>query len=102
MQTGYCHILVSLNQAERLKMADFMVYSAFTTVARRLDTTWSWTENQPYEPEVGNVPTTNNFIHVDVGKVLFHLPGLRRDVSVTVRSCRSGALTSSACPSAVE
>ena len=38
------------------------IYSALTTVARRPDTTWSWTENWPYEPEVGNTPTTNTFI----------------------------------------
>ncbi|EIF29020.1 hypothetical protein BCh11DRAFT_04450 [Burkholderia sp. Ch1-1] len=29
--------------------ADFLVYSALTTVARRPGVTWSWTENWPYE-----------------------------------------------------
>jgi nitric oxide reductase subunit B len=52
----------SLNQAEALQTADFLIYSALTTVARRPDTTWSWTENWPYEPEVGNTPTTNTFV----------------------------------------
>src|SRR6185312_1518442 len=52
----------SLNEAERLQTADFMVYSALTTVARRPGVTWSWTENWPYQPEVGNVPTSNTFI----------------------------------------
>ncbi len=41
--------------------ADFLVYSALTTVARRPGTTWSWTENWPAEPLVGNTPTTNTF-----------------------------------------
>ena len=41
--------------------ADFLVFSALTTVARRPGVTWSWTENWPYEPLVGNTPTTNTF-----------------------------------------
>ena len=41
--------------------ADFLVFSALTTVARRPDVNWSWTENWPYEPLVGNTPTTNTF-----------------------------------------
>ncbi|HVV95444.1 MAG TPA: cbb3-type cytochrome c oxidase subunit I, partial [Hyphomicrobiales bacterium] len=52
----------SLNPTERLQTADFLIYSALTTVARRPGTTWSWTENWPYQPEVGNVPTSNTFI----------------------------------------
>jgi nitric oxide reductase subunit B len=52
----------SLNEAERSQTADFIIYSALTTVARRPGTTWSWTENWPYEPEVGNTPTTNTFV----------------------------------------
>src|SRR6516165_2444979 len=42
--------------------ADFIIYSALTTVARRPGTTWSWTQNWPFEPLVGNTPTTNTFI----------------------------------------
>ncbi|HEX5321912.1 MAG TPA: cbb3-type cytochrome c oxidase subunit I [Stellaceae bacterium] len=52
----------SLDETAALHTADFLIYSALTTVARRPDTSWSWTENWPYEPEVGNTPTTNTFI----------------------------------------
>ncbi len=52
----------SLDQAEALHTADFLIYSALTTVARRPGVSWSWTENWPYEPEVGNTPTTNTFM----------------------------------------
>lgn len=41
--------------------AEFIVYSALTTVARRPGHEWSWTENWPYEPLVGNTPTSNTF-----------------------------------------
>ena len=41
--------------------ADFLVFSSLTTVARRPGVTWSWTENWPFEPLVGNTPTTNTF-----------------------------------------
>ena len=52
----------SLDETEAVHTAEFLIYSALTTVARRPDTTWSWTENWPYEPEVGNTPTTNTFM----------------------------------------
>ncbi|HET8534612.1 MAG TPA: hypothetical protein VFL74_03585, partial [Sphingomicrobium sp.] len=52
----------SLNPELRLKTADFIIYSAITTVARRPGhPETSWTENWPYEPSVGNTPTTNTF-----------------------------------------
>jgi nitric oxide reductase subunit B len=51
----------SLTPAAAVKTADFLVFSALTTVARRPGQTWSWTENWPYEPLVGNTPTTNTF-----------------------------------------
>jgi nitric oxide reductase subunit B len=52
----------SLDPELRVKTADFIIYSAITTVARRPDQpNTSWTENWPYEPSVGNVPTTNTF-----------------------------------------
>jgi nitric oxide reductase subunit B len=41
--------------------ADFILYAALTTVARRPGGVSSWTENWPYEPLVGNTPTTNTF-----------------------------------------
>lgn len=52
----------SLGRDDMVRTADFLIYSALTTVARRPDVSWSWTENWPYEPEVGNTPTTNTFI----------------------------------------
>lgn len=51
----------SLSKTDALHTADFLIYSALTTVARRPDVNWSWTENWPYEPLVGNTPTTNTF-----------------------------------------
>jgi nitric oxide reductase subunit B len=51
----------SLNAGDARATADFVIFSALTTVARRPGTTWSWTENWPYEPLVGNTPTTNTF-----------------------------------------
>ena len=52
----------SLTADEALHTADFLIYCALTTVARRPNVEWSWTENWPYEPEVGNTPTTNTFV----------------------------------------
>jgi nitric oxide reductase subunit B len=52
----------SLDTESAAHTADFLIYSALTTVARRPNVTWSWTENWPYEPEVGNTPTTNTFV----------------------------------------
>ena len=40
----------SLNPQLARQTADFLVFSALTTVARRPGVTWSWTENWPYEP----------------------------------------------------
>lgn len=51
----------SLNPRETASTADFLIYSALTTVARRPGLTWSWTNNWPYEPEVGNTPTAGTF-----------------------------------------
>jgi nitric oxide reductase subunit B len=52
----------SLDPKLRLQTADFIIYSAITTVARRPDhPNTSWTENWPFEPSVGNTPTTNTF-----------------------------------------
>jgi nitric oxide reductase subunit B len=42
--------------------AQFLIYSALTTVARRPGSTASWTQNWPYEPLVGNTPTTSTFV----------------------------------------
>jgi nitric oxide reductase subunit B len=52
----------SLDPAQRVQTADFIIYSAITTVARRPgQPSTSWTENWPFEPSVGNTPTTNTF-----------------------------------------
>ena len=51
----------SLTAEQATQTADFIIYSALTTVARRADGKGSWTENWPYEPLVGNTPTTNTF-----------------------------------------
>ena len=51
----------SLSESDAMHTADFLIYSALTTVARRPGQSWSWTENWPYEPLVGNTPTTNTF-----------------------------------------
>jgi nitric oxide reductase subunit B len=51
----------SLTGDDALRTADFLIYSALTTVARRPGQQVSWTENWPYEPLVGNTPTTNTF-----------------------------------------
>ena len=52
---------LSLTGQDALHTADFLIYCALTTVARRPGQDWSWTENWPYEPLVGNTPTTNTF-----------------------------------------
>jgi nitric oxide reductase subunit B len=52
----------ALDPVLRKQTADFIIYSAITTVARRPDKpNTSWTENWPFEPSVGNTPTTNTF-----------------------------------------
>jgi nitric oxide reductase subunit B len=51
----------SLDAQNARQTADFLIYSSLTTVARRPGTTASWTQNWPYEPSVGNTPTTSTF-----------------------------------------
>ena len=52
----------SLDPAAAAQTADFLIYSSITTVARRPGGMASWTQNWPYEPLVGNRPTTATFI----------------------------------------
>jgi nitric oxide reductase subunit B len=52
----------SLDEGERLQTAGFIIYSALTTVARRPGSEQSWTQNWPYQPEVGNTPTASTFM----------------------------------------
>ena len=51
----------SLDERSAAQTADFLIYSSLTTVAQRPGTTVSWTQNWPFEPEVGNAPTTSTF-----------------------------------------
>jgi len=51
----------SLDQQSAEQTADFLIYSSLTTVARRPGTDASWTQNWPFEPMVGNTPTTSTF-----------------------------------------
>lgn len=52
----------SLDPSDAAKTADFILYSALTTVARRPGSAASWTQNWPYEPLVGNRPTPATFV----------------------------------------
>jgi nitric oxide reductase subunit B len=52
----------SLDQRSAEQTADFLIYSSLTTVARRPGTDVSWTQNWPFEPLVGNTPTTSTFL----------------------------------------
>ncbi|MBS0271420.1 MAG: cbb3-type cytochrome c oxidase subunit I [Proteobacteria bacterium] len=52
----------SLSSVEALQTADFLIYSAITTVANRPGENYSWTNNWPFEPSLGNTPTTSVFI----------------------------------------
>ena len=52
----------SLNPTSAAQTADFLIYSSLTTVARRPGGIASWTQNWPYEPLVGNTPTSSTFI----------------------------------------
>jgi nitric oxide reductase subunit B len=51
----------SLNPVSALQVADFLIYSSLTTVANRPGENYSYTNNWPYQPTVGNVPTTATF-----------------------------------------
>jgi nitric oxide reductase subunit B len=51
----------SLDPQSAAQTADFLIYSSITTVARRPGGVASWTQNWPYEPLVGNTPTTSTF-----------------------------------------
>ena len=51
----------SLDAQRAAQTADFLIYSSLTTVARRPGTNVSWTQNWPFEPLVGNTPTTSTF-----------------------------------------
>ena len=52
----------SLDSQTARQTADFLIYSSLTTVAYRPGSKVSWTQNWPYEPIVGNAPTSATFI----------------------------------------
>jgi nitric oxide reductase subunit B len=52
----------SLDPVAAQATADFLIYSSLTTIARRPGTDVSWTQNWPYEPSVGNAPTSATFL----------------------------------------
>ena len=52
----------SLHGQLAFQTADFIIFSALTTIARRPGSDVSWTQNWPYEPLVGNGPTASTFI----------------------------------------
>ncbi|MDE2580850.1 MAG: cbb3-type cytochrome c oxidase subunit I [Rhodospirillales bacterium] len=60
LKTGWTRAY-SLTPESAAATADFLIYSSLTTVARRPGTTVSYTSNWPYEPLVGNAPTTATF-----------------------------------------
>lgn len=51
----------SLNQQTAIQVADFLIYSSLTTIAHRPGKDFSYTNNWPYEPTMGNVPTPATF-----------------------------------------
>ena len=51
----------SLNEQSALQTADFLIYSSLTTIAHRPGKNFSYTNNWPYEPTMGNNPTPNTF-----------------------------------------
>ncbi len=65
----------SLTPTKAKLVADFLIYTSLTTVARRPNTQVSWTNNWPYQPSIGNVPTTATFIWSWVS-IMFLLLGI--------------------------
>lgn len=60
LQRGYVQAY-SLNEQTALQTADFLIYSSLTTIAHRPGKNFSYTNNWPYEPTVGNAPTNSTF-----------------------------------------
>jgi nitric oxide reductase subunit B len=51
----------SLDDQSALQTADFLIYSSLTTIVHRPGKDFSYTNNWPYEPTMGNSPTSNTF-----------------------------------------
>jgi nitric oxide reductase subunit B len=58
---GWSHAS-SLDARSAARTADFLIYCSLTTVARRPGSHTSWTQNWPFEPLVGNSPSTSTFL----------------------------------------
>jgi nitric oxide reductase subunit B len=58
---GWSHAS-SLDAHSAAQTADFLIYCSLTTVARRPGSHTSWTQNWPFEPLVGNSPSTSTFL----------------------------------------
>lgn len=59
-QAGYSRAR-ALNDVTARQTAEFLIYSAFTTIGHRPGQDVSWTQNWPFEPIAGNAPTTLTF-----------------------------------------
>lgn len=59
-ETGYTKAY-SLDSQSALQTADFLIYSSLTTIAHRPGKNFSYTNNWPYEPTMGNTPTPDTF-----------------------------------------
>ncbi len=60
-QAGYTASGV-LTQGKALDVAEFFIYTAWTSVAHRPGLDYSYTNNWPYDPLAGNTPTAATFI----------------------------------------
>lgn len=59
-ESGYTQAY-SLDNQSALQTADFLIYSSLTTIAHRPGKDFSYTNNWPYEPTMGNTPTPDTF-----------------------------------------
>jgi len=70
--TGYTQAY-SLNQQTSIYIADFLIYSSLVTVINRPNQNYSYTNNWPYDPSVGNTATTETFMWTWISFALFIL-----------------------------
>ncbi|QQE79877.1 nitric-oxide reductase large subunit [Alicyclobacillus sp. SO9] len=76
-RTGYVQER-SLTATKALDTADFFWYTSWTSVAHRPGVNYSYTNNWPYDPLVGNTPTSATFIWtwVSIGFLLAGIGGV--------------------------
>lgn len=70
--TGYTEAY-SLDQKTSALAADFLIYSSLVTVINRPNQNYSYTNNWPYDPSVGNTATTETFMWTWISFALFIL-----------------------------